>query len=159
VSEDTRVIEQISLDAPLLIRLVPGDSFFEATNRILAEHGIERGVFLSAIGSLADVSFRNLKAGIGLPVSEDKTVPVEEAGPFELLSFEGTFVPMDGEPRYNVHVLLGREDGSVIGGHLFAARVFTTLEIVLVRLGGSTVVKASSDVTGLTEYQTSPRSP
>ena len=153
MSQEMRVVEPIGLDRGLVIRLVPGDSFFDATTRILADEQIERGAFLSAIGSVSDVSFRNLRAGIDLPVVPEDTVPVEVPGPFELLSLEGTFVPMEGEPRYNVHVLLGSEDGKVIGGHLFEARVFTTLEMVVVSLGGSRVVKEPSIVTGLTEYR------
>jgi predicted DNA-binding protein with PD1-like motif len=39
----------------------------------------------------------------------------------------------------------------VIGGHLFSAKAFSTLEIVLQELVESSVVKEKSDLTGLNE--------
>jgi hypothetical protein len=148
---DRRVFEHITVNDGYLIRLVPGDDFYAATTTLLRAHEVERGAFLSAIGSLCNVSYRNVEAGADLPISSEKTVLGEASGPFELLSLEGTFVPMDGELRYNVHVMLGEADGSVIGGHLFQAEVFTTLEMVIVALGGSRAIKEVSSVTGLPE--------
>jgi predicted DNA-binding protein with PD1-like motif len=148
-----RFFEQVDLRKGYLIRLLPGDDFFPAITRLLRERGLERGAFLSAIGSLMNVSFRNLRPGAELPVSPDKTVLGEVAGPVELLSLEGTFVPMSDELRYNVHVMLGTDDGTVVGGHLFEATVYTTLEVVVVELGGSKVVKVVSDQTGLPEMK------
>jgi predicted DNA-binding protein with PD1-like motif len=150
---NARIIEQVDLNKGLLIRLLPGDSFFKAITGILGEKGIQHGAFLSAIGSLKDVSYRNLQVGAGLPISLEKTVLGEAAGPFELLSLEGTFVPKEDGLQFNVHVMLGTEDGSVIGGHLFEATVYTTLEIVLVELGGSRVHKEETEQTGLYEWR------
>ena len=148
-----RFIEEIGLGKGYLVRLLPGDDFFGTTAELLREKALERGAFLSAIGSLVSVSYRNLRRGADLPITLNKTVLGEAAGPFELLSLEGTFVPMEGEIRYNVHVMLGTEDASVIGGHLLGATVYTTVEMVIVELGGSRVVKAISDQTGLTEME------
>ena len=65
-------------------------------------------------------------------------------------------MPINGDYQYNIHVLLGTEDAQVIGGHLFHATVYTTLEIVVVELGGSQVVKEVTDQTGLPEWKIPP---
>lgn len=97
--------------------------------------------------------FRNVKLNTALPVRAENTQEVEEAGPFELLSLEGNLFPSEseGEPVIHLHVMLGSPSGGVMGGHLFKAVVFTTTEIVIEKMAGSSVYKAKSDVTGLME--------
>jgi predicted DNA-binding protein with PD1-like motif len=71
----------------------------------------------------------------------------------ELLSLEGNLFPSEGEgkPVIHLHSLLGSPSGSVTGGHLFKATVFTTVEIVIGRMTGSSVSKERSETTGLME--------
>jgi len=47
----------------------------------------------------------------------------------EVLSFLGNLTRFDGVPRLHAHVVLGRRDGTTLGGHLVAARVRPTLEV------------------------------
>lgn len=56
--------------------------------------------------------------------------------PTELLSLQGNFSIKDGKPFAHCHVVLGREDGSVCGGHLMNATVNETNEIVIMKLAG-----------------------
>jgi predicted DNA-binding protein with PD1-like motif len=49
----------------------------------------------------------------------------------ELLSLIGDIAENDGKPAVHAHIVLGRKDSSAIGGHLVAAHVFPTMEIVL----------------------------
>jgi predicted DNA-binding protein with PD1-like motif len=88
-------------------------------------------------------------------VRAEDTQEIEEAGPFELLSLEGNLFPSEseGKPVIHLHVMLGSPSGNVMGGHLFKAMIFSTTEIVIGRMGGSSVHKAKSDVTGLWELQ------
>ncbi len=74
-------------------------------------------------------------------------------GPFELISLEGNFFPPDdeGDPIIHLHVILGSPSGEVIGGHLFEAKIFTTAEIIIGKIAGSSVFKAKNDLTGLME--------
>jgi predicted DNA-binding protein with PD1-like motif len=146
-------IEKVRLDELILSRLMPGDDLCTSLKKITMDHGIERGIILSAIGSLKDVIFRNVKPNKGLPVRTEDTNEIEEAGPFELLSLEGNIFPSegDGEPIIHVHVMLGSPSGGVLGGHLFKATIFTTTEIVIGKVVESSVYKAMSDVTGLIE--------
>jgi predicted DNA-binding protein with PD1-like motif len=57
---------------------------------------------------------------------------VEVAEQVEVLSLVGD-VALDGDkPKLHAHVVLGRRGGATIGGHLLAATVRPTLEVVLV---------------------------
>jgi predicted DNA-binding protein with PD1-like motif len=145
--------EEVKIDGIILSRLIPGDDLFKSLRKTAQDHGIERGVILSAIGSLKHVVFRNVRRDTALPVSPENTQEMEEAGPFELLSLEGNLFPSEGEgePIIHLHVMLGSPSGDVIGGHLFKAIIFSTTEIMVGKIAGSSVYKAKSEVTGLME--------
>lgn len=49
----------------------------------------------------------------------------------EVLMLGGDIAEEDGHPKVHGHVVLGRSDGSTIGGHLMEAHVRPTLEVVL----------------------------
>ncbi len=49
----------------------------------------------------------------------------------EVLSLVGNVARRDDDPAVHAHVVVGRRDGSAAGGHLKAARVYPTLEIVV----------------------------
>ena len=146
--------EEVKLEGIILSRLMPDEDLFAGLKRIAKDHGIERGVIISAIGSFKNVIFRNVKTKVEMPVKGENTNEIEEAGPFELLSLEGNLFPSEseGEPIIHLHVMLGSPSGSVIGGHLFKANVFTTTEIVIGKIVGSSVFKTKSDMTGLMEF-------
>jgi len=145
--------ERVELGKPILVRLMPDDDLYLRLKDIVKDEKIERGVFLSAIGSLKDVVFRNLKWGARPPIDLDKTEQVEEEGPFELLSLEGNIFPMGTDHVLHAHVILGTPEGKVIGGHLFGARVCTTVELVLAEIKDSTVIREHSGETGLNELR------
>jgi predicted DNA-binding protein with PD1-like motif len=56
-------------------------------------------------------------------------IPVKEQ--VEVLALVGDIALQDGKPKLHAHVVLGRRDGSACGGHLLAARVRPTLEVIL----------------------------
>jgi uncharacterized protein len=51
----------------------------------------------------------------------------------EVLSLIGDVAVADGQPSLHVHAVLGRADGSVVGGHLLEAHVRPTLEVILIQ--------------------------
>ena len=123
---------------------MPGEDLFAGLIKIAKDYRIERGVILSAIGSLKDVVFVNVRPHTGIPVKTEDMIEIEEAGPFELLSLEGNFFASqeDGEPVIHLHAILGTSSGAVTGGHLLKATVFTTAEIIVGTVAGSSVYKA-----------------
>ncbi|WP_107079865.1 PPC domain-containing DNA-binding protein, partial [Micromonospora sp. MH33] len=58
-----------------------------------------------------------------------RRIPVREQ--VEVLSLVGDVAARDGEPVLHVHAVLGRADGSTVGGHLLSARVWPTLEVIV----------------------------
>ncbi len=81
---------------------------------------------LTAIGAFA-------RATLGFFVPEEKEyeeIPVEEQ--VEVLSLTGNIARYDGAPRLHAHAVLGRRDGSTVGGHLLEATVRPTLEVMLI---------------------------
>ncbi len=54
----------------------------------------------------------------------------EQKAPAELLGISGVITP-DTDPFFHFHIILGKEDGSVTGGHLIEAKIANTLEMVL----------------------------
>jgi len=60
-------------------------------------------------------------------------LPIDEQ--VEVLVLAGDIALKDGKPEPHVHVVLGRRDGSTRGGHLCAAIVRPTLELMLEQAG------------------------
>lgn len=158
---EAQFLEMVDLSEVYFTRLRPGEDLFKRITEVCKEKNLERVVILSGIGSLCDVGFRDLKTGIDLPVNVDKTNLMKEYGPFELLTLEGSVVPLVGEfgalkhgdPVIHLHATLGTAYGNVFGGHLFEATIFTTTEIFIAKVKNSSVKKKKSDVTGLTEMR------
>lgn len=72
----------------------------------------------------------------------------ELEGGWELLAFNGNFGWVSGEPMLHAHVMLADLGGHVRGGHLFAATVHVTLELVLCP-GTARLERSFDEVTGL----------
>lgn len=53
------------------------------------------------------------------------------AGQAEVLSLLGDIAEKDGAPAMHAHAVLGRRNGSVVGGHLLSGEVWPTLEVIL----------------------------
>ena len=47
----------------------------------------------------------------------------------EVVSLLGNITLADGKPKVHAHCVIGRKDGSTMGGHLLAAEVWPTLEL------------------------------
>jgi predicted DNA-binding protein with PD1-like motif len=66
----------------------------------------------------------------------------------EVLSLIGDVAVADQGPSLHVHAVLGKSDGSVVGGHLLEARVRPTLEVILIQ-PPSYLSKRKDPATGL----------
>ena len=151
-------VREVDFAGFYVARFTPGQDLFGRLTEVLAERELERIVVLSGIGSIQDVTMRDLKDGIERPIDLGKTNEIVSKGPFELLSLEGSVVPMDGSPIIHLHGVMGMPDGSVIGGHLFQATVFSTLELFIAGVTGTDLHKRASPITGLNEYRVGPQS-
>jgi len=60
--------------------------------------------------------------------------------PVELLSMQGNFGrAASGDRVVHCHVVVGQRDGRVVGGHLLAAKVVNTAEVIIRSLPGITL--------------------
>jgi hypothetical protein len=100
------------------------------------------GAHFTAIGAFSDVTLgyfdRTRKDYMKIPVREQ----------VEVLSLVGDVARQQGEPKVHAHVVIGKADGTAHGGHLLAARVWPTLELVLTE-SARTLARRSDPESGL----------
>jgi predicted DNA-binding protein with PD1-like motif len=102
-----------------------GDEVMSVLERFAGEHGLTAGR-LTAIGALE-------RATLGYFDWERKDyerIPVNEQ--VEVLSLVGDVALDRGKPKLHIHAVLGRRDGTTLGGHLLEALVRPTLEVLLI---------------------------
>jgi predicted DNA-binding protein with PD1-like motif len=84
-----------------------------------------RGSRITAIGAFQDATL----AYFNWETKEYESIPVGEQT--EVLSLLGD-IALDGEePAVHAHAVLGRRDGSTVGGHLKEGKVRPTLEVII----------------------------
>jgi uncharacterized protein len=103
-----------------------GEEPVSALETYLRDQGVTAASF-TAIGALSEavVGYFDRERREYEEISVDEQV--------ELLALTGDVAVADGQPKVHAHAVLGRRDGSVVGGHLLRARVWPTLELVLHR--------------------------
>jgi len=102
-----------------------GDEVVSTLERFAAEHDLSASR-ITAIGA-----FESATLGyFDLERKDYDRIPVTEQ--VEVLSLVGDIALADDKPKLHVHVVLGRRDGSTLGGHLLEARVRPTLELLVV---------------------------
>lgn len=80
----------------------------------------------TAIGAFSELTLGYFDRGR----KDYKKMPLKEQ--VEVLSLIGD-IALDGDaPKVHAHVVVGRSDGTAHGGHLLEARVWPTLEVILV---------------------------
>jgi predicted DNA-binding protein with PD1-like motif len=102
-----------------------GDEAVAALGKFARERRIE-AASLSAIGAFE----RAVVGYFDWSRKDYKRIPVDEQ--VEVLSLLGDVALSEGEPALHIHAVLGRSDGSVVGGHLLEGHVRPTLEVLFV---------------------------
>ncbi len=107
-----------------MIVLGVGEDPVPALERFAREQEL-RGAHLTAIGAFSEavVAWFAWDAKAYRPIAYREQV--------EVLSLAGDVAVTEAGPKLHAHVVLGRRDGSAVGGHLRSARVRPTLEVVL----------------------------
>lgn len=106
------------------IVFAPGDEALSGLTGFAAEHHILDAHF-TAIGA----SRGALLAWFDLGRKQYRAIPVQSQT--EVLALTGDIAARDGKPVVHMHVVLGRPDGSTVGGHVFALTIDPTLEVFL----------------------------
>ena len=92
---------------------------FAKAERVAAAH-------FTAIGAFSEVTLGYFDRGR----KDYKRMAVSEQ--VEVLSLIGDVALDKGTPKVHAHVVVGLSDGQTRGGHLLGARVWPTLEVILV---------------------------
>lgn len=111
-------------DAAYAIVLATGDEAMACLGGWVREHRIDAGS-ITAIGAFE----RAVLGYFDWSTKQYKRNPVEEQ--VEVLSLIGDVAVADGEPTLHLHAVLGKSDGSTVGGHLLEGHVRPTLEVTL----------------------------
>lgn len=105
----------------------PGEEAIAALQGFAREQRLAAGHF-TAIGAFSGATLgffdRAKRAYEEIPVGEQ----------VEVLSLAGNIAMKDGAPQVHAHVVVGKRDGTAHGGHLLAAHVWPTLEVILSEL-------------------------
>jgi len=86
------------------------------------------GAHFAGIGAFERLTFGFFE----LERKEYKKIPVNEQ--VEVLSLAGNIALYENELKVHAHVLIGKQDGTAHGGHLFEGHVRPTLELFLTEL-------------------------
>lgn len=101
-----------------------GDEVKAGLTRFAKERGLGASQ-ITAIGALRDAVLgyfdRDAKKYDRIPIGEQ----------VELLSLIGDIVIDRGEPSVHAHCVVGKRDGTTMGGHLLEAHVWPTLEAIV----------------------------
>jgi hypothetical protein len=145
---DPKYFDSIDLSNVLVVRLKPKDEIREKIEEVMKHNGLKKAVILSAIGSVFEATFFGVKKDSGLPFGKDKITVIKKTGPFEVLTLEGNILPAGNQLIPHIHITIGAHDGSILGGHLDRAIVYTTLELFLAEIRDSKVEKEPDKIAG-----------
>ena len=113
-----------TLDGQTIVVLNTGDEVISTLAKFAREHGISAAHF-TAIGAFSD-------AGIGYFDWQKKDYLKNQVNEqVEVVSLIGDIALDQGDPKVHAHVVVGKKDGTTVGGHLLEAHVRPTLELVL----------------------------
>jgi len=118
----------LNADPPITYAVVldTGDEVIAELGKFVREQEVE-AASLTAIGAFS-------RAVIGYfewETKQYKKIPVDEQ--VEVLSLLGDVAVGDQGPTLHLHTVLGKANGSVVGGHLIEAYVRPTLEVILIQ--------------------------
>jgi predicted DNA-binding protein with PD1-like motif len=110
-----------------IILIERGERIIEKLTAYCKEHKISAG-FFTGIGAVDDAEIAHYI------VDNKKYSSKVYKEPMEICTMSGNISIMDGEPYIHAHIILGKENFSVIGGHLKEATVHAVCEVYLVEV-------------------------
>ena len=130
--------EGSELNAPLVLRLHPGDDLRAAIEAAVAAAGCEAAFVVAGIGSLAQTRLRLAGADDAMTI----------AGDVEILTLAGSASPRAS----HLHASVSDASGRVWGGHVSpGCMVRTTAELVIALLPALAFTRERDEVTGYDE--------
>lgn len=137
----TKLLHQQDGQKTFAVVFDTGDEVAAGLLGFAKEKGLAGSHFM-AIGALSDVTF----GFFDLSKKDYQKLQINEQ--VEVLSLIGNIALNNGEPRLHAHITVGKADGTAHGGHLIAAHVRPTLEVILIE-SPQHLVRKTDDETGL----------
>ena len=118
----------LNADPPITYAVVldTGDEVIAELGKFVRKQEVE-AASLTAIGAFS----RAVLGYFQWETKQYKKIPVDEQ--VEVLSLLGDVAVGNQGPALHLHAVLGKADGSVVGGHLIEAHVRPTLEVILIQ--------------------------
>ena len=119
--------QRISADgaeAAYLLVFDPGDEVVGTLQEFAGRQGL-RACRFTAIGAVSDL----VLGFFDVDQRDYRRIPIAEQ--VEVLTLAGNVTEAEGRPRVHAHMVVGKADGSTLGGHLLEAHVRPTLELFL----------------------------
>jgi uncharacterized protein len=118
----------LNVDPPVTYAVIfdTGDEVATGLGRFVRENEVETAS-VTAIGAFRDA----LVGYFDWQTKQYKKIVVGEQ--VEVLSLLGDVAVADEGPTLHLHVVLGKSDGRVVGGHLLEAHVRPILEVILIQ--------------------------
>ena len=118
----------LNADPPITYAVVldTGDEVIGELGKFVREQEVE-AASVTAIGAFS----RAVLGYFQWDNKQYKKIPVD--GQVEVLSLLGDVAVGDQGPTLHLHAVIGKSDGSVVGGHLIEAYVRPTLEVILIQ--------------------------
>jgi hypothetical protein len=112
------------LDGATVLVFETGDEVVSTLSQFAKDQGIA-GAHFTAIGAFSDATTGyydwQKKDYLRTPINEQ----------VEVVSLVGDIALDNGDPKVHAHVVVGKRNGTAMGGHLLEAHVRPTLELVL----------------------------
>ncbi len=102
----------------------PGDEVLDNLLAFAKQHRLTAASF-TGLGALSDA----VLGYFDWREKEYSRIPVAEQ--VEVLNLTGNVARGNGEPKLHAHIVLGKADGTALGGHLLEAHVRPTLEVIV----------------------------
>jgi predicted DNA-binding protein with PD1-like motif len=118
----------LNADPPITYAVVldTGDEVIGELDKFVREQEVE-AASITAIGAFS----RAVLGYFQWETKQYKKIAVDEQ--VEVLSLLGDVAVAEQGPTLHLHAVLGKSDGSVVGGHLIEGHVRPTLEIILIQ--------------------------
>ncbi len=121
----SKLLHSAEREETFALVLDAGDEVVSEITAFARDKGLD-AARLTAIGAFSGATL----GYFDVERKEYEKIPLEEQ--VEVLSLVGDIALNRGEPQLHAHVVLGKRDGSAMGGHLLEARVRPTLEVILI---------------------------
>ena len=115
--------------------VLSGLTDFAIANHVLNAH-------FTGIGAVSSATL----AWLNLPQKIYNAIPVREQ--VEVLALTGDIAAFNNKPVVHMHAVLGKHDGSTIGGHVFELNVNPTIEVFLTS-NATPLTKRPDDESGM----------